>query len=219
MLLDWQVVSSIHKMHLLEGRIWEDLGRLDRAQTAYALAFIERSDDARDALRDLHARADDDAPFQPWFDALIAETRAARTGGLPQAPDFNLTSIDGETLSLSALRGKAVVLNFWFIGCAPCRVEMPALNRLVEAYEGRDVVFIGIAFDDADALRAFRDEHEFNYTIVSDPDAAMSALYGAKAYPTHVVIDRQGRIISQFAGGDPDADESFKPLIDQALAR
>jgi thiol-disulfide isomerase/thioredoxin len=59
-----------------------------------------------------------------------------------EAPEFDVVAVDGKRLKLSALKGKVVVLNFWFIGCAPCIAELPALNKLVDEYKGEDVVFI-----------------------------------------------------------------------------
>jgi peroxiredoxin len=131
-----------------------------------------------------------------------AAARREQSGGLTANPTFRLVSLDGERLELSALRGKAVVLNFWFTSCIPSCAQLPALNRLVEAHRGSDEVeFIGIALDDEDALRRFLADNRFRYTVASDPEGDVARLYGVSAYPTHIVIDRRGHVLGRLSGG------------------
>ncbi|MDZ7647241.1 MAG: TlpA disulfide reductase family protein [Cytophagales bacterium] len=72
-----------------------------------------------------------------------------------KAPDFISKTITGELISLTELKGKVVVINFWFTSCAPCITEMPTLNRLVEEFKYKDVVFIAFARDDVMELTSF----------------------------------------------------------------
>jgi peroxiredoxin len=67
------------------------------------------------------------------------------------APTFDARSLDGEALNLATLRGKVVVLNFWYVSCGPCRVKIPGLNQLVSEFQGKGVVFIALALDRAEA--------------------------------------------------------------------
>jgi len=90
--------------------------------------------------------------------------------------------------------GKVVVFNFWFINCPPCKKEIPELNELVAKYkENKDVVFIAIALDDAYALNSFLKTMPFNYGIVPD-GRFYTEKHGVKAYPTHVVIGKDGLV-------------------------
>lgn len=84
-----------------------------------------------------------------------------------KAPNFNVKTIKGETLKLSELKGKVVVINFWFGTCAPCIAEMPALNRLKEDYKTKDVVFIAFGRDDTQSIKDFLKNRNFNYHLVS----------------------------------------------------
>ncbi|SOD14269.1 Thiol-disulfide isomerase or thioredoxin [Pedobacter xixiisoli] len=90
--------------------------------------------------------------------------------------------------------GKVVVFNFWFINCPPCKKEIPELNELVAKYkENKDIVFIAIALDDAYALTSFLKSIPFNYGII--PDGRFYAdKHGVKAYPTHVVVGKDGLV-------------------------
>src|SRR5258708_8850388 len=80
---------------------------------------------------------------------------------------FTAKTLDGKSVSLTDLKGKIVVLNFWFIACAPCVAEMPDLNNLVEKYRSRDdIVFLAPASDDAKHLSDFFQKHSFKYQII-----------------------------------------------------
>lgn len=123
-----------------------------------------------------------------------------QAGGLTEkigetAPGFDVQSLGGRDLQLSNLKGKVVVLNFWFIACPPCRVEIPKLNQLVEEYRATDVVFIAFAPDSEDDLREFLKTNPFKYHII--PNATpVAESYGVTGAPTHILIDREGVIRS-----------------------
>lgn len=76
------------------------------------------------------------------------------TKAKPALP-FTVKALDGKTYDIAKLKGKAVVLNFWFIGCPPCRQEIPGLNTLVKEYAKKDVVFLALALDDEKSLNDF----------------------------------------------------------------
>ena len=117
------------------------------------------------------------------------------------APDFSLTDLAGKKWRLSALRGKTVVLNFWFVACSGCVAEMPHLNDLVKRYQGQDVVFLGLALDDAKAIKGFLAQHTFAYHLI--PKAgAVSKPYHVNLYPSSFVIDPKGIIRFAQLGGD-----------------
>src|SRR3979409_912395 len=98
------------------------------------------------------------------------------------APAFRVTSLDGQVFDLADLHGKVVVLNLWFIGCPPCRKEIPELNNLVEEFKGKDVGFLALALDKAEELRAFIKEQPFNYHIVPEAKQVIKR-YGGWVYP------------------------------------
>ena len=64
------------------------------------------------------------------------------------APDFSAADMNGKTYSLSSLKGKIVVINFWFVECKPCLIEMPDLNEIVEKYKSEEVVFLAFALNE-----------------------------------------------------------------------
>ncbi len=132
------------------------------------------------------------------------------------APPFRVRGLDGQHLELALMRGKVVVLNFWFIACPPCREEMPKLNRLVDSYSGQNVAFIAFALDPSQQLRSFLANTSFKYTVV--PNSTKVAInYGVRGAPTHVVIDKQGKVHWIGYGALDDPERELARIINEAL--
>jgi peroxiredoxin len=131
------------------------------------------------------------------------------------APPLELTGIDGKKYAIQDLKGKVVVLNFWFAACVPCKEEMPELNKLKEKYKGKDIIFLAIGLDNAGQIKAFLKTNTFNYTILSDGRKTADA-YQVSAFPTSMVIDRSGVISYSHLGGD-NIIESLSKEIDRQL--
>jgi peroxiredoxin len=113
---------------------------------------------------------------------------------------FKTTDINGNKINLKDLLGKVVVFNFWFINCPPCRQEMPELNQLVNDYkDSTNVVFIGVALDDKNALKDFLEKTQFDYTII-DNGGFIANRYGVKSFPTHLIIDKAGKVYYHTSG-------------------
>lgn len=110
------------------------------------------------------------------------------------APAFALTDIKGQAYSLADLRGKVVVLNFWFIGCAVCQQEMPELKQLVADYQANpNVVFVSFAREEANRLRRYvASKGDFGFAVLALPPALAQG-FGITGYPTTAVVDREGR--------------------------
>jgi len=107
---------------------------------------------------------------------------------------FKIEDIYGNKIDKKAWLGKTVVLNFWFINCAPCRKEIPELNNLVAKYASNpNVMFVAIALDKDFDVKEFITKAPFNYTLVGD-GRYYTDMYNIHSYPTHVVIDREGKI-------------------------
>jgi peroxiredoxin len=130
------------------------------------------------------------------------------------APAFNLTSLDGKIFELASLRGKVVVLNFWFTGCVPCVAEMPKLNELVEKFKDDDVVFIAPTWDSKTVLQTFLKNHTFKYNIVPSAMRLIVNTYsngtGEVAMPTSIIIDKEGNIHTRINGGLIKTDGNTK---------
>ena len=119
------------------------------------------------------------------------------------APDFQLTDVDGKTIRLADLRGKAVLLNFWATWCPPCKIEIPWFVDLQKQYGPQGLQIVGVAMDEGnprDAIAKFTKEMGVNYTMVLGNDKVADAYGGVDALPTTFYIGRDGKIVSRVFG-------------------
>lgn len=131
---------------------------------------------------------------------------------------FNEKDMKGTRFNLKELKGKMVVLNFWFINCGPCRMEIPKLNELVEAYKNNpDVVFIAVALDDKYDIEEFLKTNPFTYHII-DGGRYLASRYGINTYPTNVVLDKEGKVIFHSSGYGMGTAPWIKKSIEAGLA-
>lgn len=113
---------------------------------------------------------------------------------------FYAHAIDGSKIKLRDLAGKVVVLNFWFIGCPPCRMEIPELNKIAEKYAGDpNVVFIAIGLDGRYDIKQFIKNTPYIYHLIDD-GKAYADLYKINLYPTNVVLDKNGKVVFHASG-------------------
>jgi len=113
-----------------------------------------------------------------------------------QAPDFSLTTFDGENISLSELKGKVVVLNFWASWCIPCEQEAADLEAAWKHYQpGNQVVFLGVAWTDTEK-KSLEYLNKFGITYPNGPDLGtrISQAYRTTGVPETYIIDRNGQL-------------------------
>ncbi len=111
------------------------------------------------------------------------------------APDFELTTLSGETVRLSDYRGKKVMINFWATWCPPCRAEMPDMQ---EFYEKQDVAILAVNLTQTEAntsdVEAFKEEFGLTFPILLDEDLTVATEYRIRPIPTSYMVDSQGII-------------------------
>src|SRR5882724_1683213 len=111
-----------------------------------------------------------------------------------QFEPFSATDINNNKINTKDLKGKILVINFWFINCQPCRKEMPELNALVNDYSAdSNIVFIGIATDPENALKIFLKETSFNYQVVGY-GRSLARNYSIEGFPTNIIVDKEGKV-------------------------
>lgn len=135
--------------------------------------------------------------------AAFRERLAEPQAGFP-APDFQLTSLDGESLSLSQFAGQAVIVNFWASWCSPCKAEMPALERVYRENLSEGLVILGVNATHQDSPRAvsqFVQAQGLTFPVLMDSDGGASRRYRTQALPTTFFIDRTGVIREVIIGG------------------
>jgi thiol-disulfide isomerase/thioredoxin len=116
------------------------------------------------------------------------------------APDFKLTALDGKPLTIAALEGKVVFLNFWATWCGPCRAEIPDLIALQDRYKGR-LQIIGLNVDDEQAdIQKYVEETGINYPVAMTSNDVRIQFGGIPALPTSFVLDTAGRVVQKHVG-------------------
>ncbi len=118
-------------------------------------------------------------------------------------PPFNFQDLDGKRYTNETMAGKTVVIKCWFIHCWACVQEMPRLNQLVGKYSKRDdVLFLSLAFDTETELRAFMKKTPFNYAVLPVSNSYLSDTLKINAYPTHIIVNKEGRITKVVSSAD-----------------
>jgi len=138
--------------------------------------------------------------------------------GKPAIP-FSVTDIHDNEFSIERLKGKVVVMNFWFIACSPCVAEMPGLNKLVEEYKKKEVVFLGFSTDKKEQIENFLTKKTFDFNIIPTSDEVCKS-YNVWLFPTTVVIDKNSRIVYYKKGSlDEKTTKELKENIDLQLTK
>ncbi len=158
--------------------------------------------------------------------ALIAlgSAACAPTDGPPRAgdpaPEVRAATLEGESLALSDLRGRVVLVNLWATWCGPCRIETPFLQSLYEEYRGRGFEIVGISVDDVgfeDAVRDFVGEYGVSYTVLHDPEMRSMDAFQAIGLPATYLVDRDGVVRLARVGPVSEEDREFFDALEAAL--
>ena len=152
---------------------------------------------------------------------LADGTKEFRLQKIPQegmmAPTVSVRTLDGRTVSLADLRGKVVVLNFWFIGCPACRALKPKLNQFKSKFAGRDdIVFLAMTTDPGPSVESFLKKEPFDYLQAAGAERAMSQ-FVFRGYPKNIVLDREGRIV--YWRSTIHAWDKFESVVRQELQK
>ena len=135
------------------------------------------------------------------------------------SPDVTFIGVKGEQFSMSSLKGKVVLVNFWATTCSVCKAEMPKLVQTYEKYrdQGLEAVAVAMSYDPPDHVFAYAEQNRLPFRVTLDIfGKAMDAFGGIRGTPTTFLIDRGGKIVQRFEG-EPDFGK-LGSLIEKELA-
>jgi peroxiredoxin len=136
---------------------------------------------------------------------------------------FSGVTENGEEFDSGDITGDVTVVNFWYAGCAPCRVEAGDLEEVWQEYRDEDVTFVGInIYDQADTARSFAETYGVTYPSLIDVDSgaaklAFTSVTPIQATPTTLVLDKQGRVAARIIG-QLDGTSILSTMVEDALA-
>ena len=156
------------------------------------------------------------AKFQPKLPGSRNANVAVAAKG-KDAPDFVLTDLQGNSVKLSDLRGRAVVLNFWATWCPPCKEEIPWFVELQQRYGSQGLQVVGVNMDDGDKkdVAKFAAENSINYPVLLGEESVAAAYGGIEYLPTTFYIDRNGVVVNRIFGqpGRQEIEQNVQSLI------
>ena len=144
--------------------------------------------------------------------ALLTPHCAKKPKESISAPDFTLKTIEGQEITLSGLRGKVVLLDFWATWCGPCRESIPHLTQLYKNYQDKGFELIGMNLDksgEVEMVRRFVKSMDIPYPIIMTPED-VARNYKITGLPTTVLIDKEGKVREKIVG--------FNSAIGQQIA-
>lgn len=128
----------------------------------------------------------------PAYTAALKDIKA--TEKARRAADFTLTDIQGKSWTLSSLRGKVVLVNFWATWCPPCRKEMPDIETLYNRFKDQGLVVLAISDETPEKVNPFIAQHGFTFPVLLDPGRKVNTMFNIQGIPNSFIYDRQGHL-------------------------
>ena len=154
--------------------------------------FNEMNNKGQETQEPLQTRVSEEAPAStPEFE---------NSQDVKPAPDFTLTSLEGESVALSDHQGQAVMINFWATWCPPCLAELPLIESFAESHAEKLVVLAVNAGEEKASVLNFVNEFRYDLQFILDPTNSLASQYRVRGLPTSVFIDQQGMIQGMHIG-------------------
>ncbi len=135
-----------------------------------------------------------------------------------KAPEFAQRDLKGNYVSVTAMRGGVVVINFWASWCPVCKREMPELNRLYNGYRRKGLKVIAVSMESSErGISNFLQETPVDFSVIHDQKGRVSKLYGVYSIPTSVVVDRSGTVAEVFIGEKDWASPRMRDMIEDLI--
>lgn len=158
-----------------------------------------------------------------WF--AVIQPRNTIGGVIPgvqpgsQAPDFTLQTLDGNSVTLSDLRGQPVIINMWASWCGPCKYEMPAIQHVYEEFRDLGLVVLAVNItkkDNLASVKSFVDEYELTFPVLLDTEGHVEDAYQLRGLPSSFFIARDGTVQSVVIGG-PMSEGTIRSLVEKLI--
>jgi thiol-disulfide isomerase/thioredoxin len=167
-----------------------------QSDTLYLLKRMSYNGDADESLFRIPPGVKEVRELSRWNADRMKKQLAGKA-----APDLVLTDLQGETVRLSDLKGKTVLLDFWATWCGPCRADGPSLDKLYQKYHQKNLTIVGVSVDeDRAVVKKFLSEHPHQYAIALTTENEIPRPYQIGVFPTYIVIDPEGNLAAATEG-------------------
>lgn len=158
------------------------------------------------------------ATLLAWLLTLPAGVSAAPKAG-QAAPEFNVTTLAGQSVSLENYRGKVLAVDFFATWCKPCQASIPHLNELSRNYGKQGFHVLGMSADEdgEKGVKIFAERLGITYPVAMAGEAVLAA-FGVRSVPVLIVLDRKGKVAEVFRGYGPEVGRASEQLIKKLLA-
>jgi peroxiredoxin len=147
-----------------------------------------------------------------------AHADALDAGG--KMPEIGLKDLSGRVVNTASLAGKVVVIDFWATWCAPCREELPVLQKLYKKYGAQGLVVVGVSVDkEADNIKQFMQKMPLSFPIVHDAAHSVSGKYAPPRMPSSYLVDRKGIVRYVHGGYRAEDAAAFEKEIQGLLGK
>lgn len=138
---------------------------------------------------------------RPPLTQISAKTAERPMQGKP-VPDFTLKDLNGATVKLADYRGKVLFINIWATWCAPCREEMPSMEKLYREMKGENFEMLAISIDEKgkEVVDPFVEEYGLTFPILMDPTSRVAKKFKTTGVPETFIVDKNGTIINHILG-------------------
>lgn len=147
---------------------------------------------------------------------VVCTTKDKEQGKTSNNRDFTLTTIDNEEITLSKLKGKVVLIDFWTTWCSPCKNSIPVFAKLYNKFHEQGFIVLGIGLEEKTPLENYRNQHNIPYPILIG-NKEVARAYGVQAIPHIFIIDKKGKIRKTQLGFSPGLEAEFETLIDSLI--
>ena len=134
------------------------------------------------------------------------------------APNLKFTDTDGNAVTLHSLQGKPVLVNFWNIDCVPCFEEMPFFQQVYDNWTSEGLVFLSIDIGDTvNKVIGYADRNKLSFPMLVDSKSEVALGYGIRSFPTTILVDREGIILTIKIGGFTSRQQIETELLSQVF--
>lgn len=130
------------------------------------------------------------------------------------APDFIISNLINNSISLSDLKGKVIFLNFWASWCGPCTQEMPSIESLYQKTKDNNIEILTVNLGESkESIQEYIKKNSFNFSVIPDTNNEIAAIYGVRSIPTTYIIDTNGNIIAGKLGAHEWDNKNIQKIL------